>query len=391
MREQVIRQIDEIEPWLEEVWNARGTDLLLMADAPPLIRVDGEMRPVTDGQPLSEDDVERIVHAVMGEEMVERFIAEREVDFAFSWQDQARLRCNAYHQKESCALALRVIPYEIPGFKELGIPEVVQKLVELPMGLVIVTGPTGSGKSTTLAAMIDYINRHRRCHIITIEDPVEYVHGNHSSAVNQREVGSDTSSFHRALRSVLREDPDVLLVGEMRDLESIAAALTIAETGHLVFATLHTNDSAQALDRIVDVFPSDRRDQVQVQLSATLEGVIYQRLIPRVDGGLIAAYEVLTANHAVRNLVREGKTRQLRNVISTHQGEGMQTLEMALTKLIEDKEIDYESALKVSLYPKEIGKPLPAMQQAALDAMNGGGAAAQPAEPQAESPRVTSI
>lgn len=392
MREAVIRVIDEIEPWLEEVWNARGTDLLLMADAPPLIRVDGEMRPVTDGQVLTADDAERIVHAVMGEEMVERFIAEREVDFAFSWQDQARLRCNAYHQKESCALALRVIPYEIPGFKELGIPEVVQKLVELPMGLVIVTGPTGSGKSTTLAAMIDHINRHRRCHIITIEDPVEYVHGNHSSAINQREVGSDTASFHRALRSVLREDPDVLLVGEMRDLESIAAALTIAETGHLVFATLHTNDSAQALDRIVDVFPSDRRDQVQVQLSATLEGVIYQRLIPRVDGGLIAAYEVLTANHAVRNLVREGKTRQLRNVISTHQGEGMQTLEMALTKMVEEKEIDYESALKVSLYPKEIGKPIPEAQQAALDALNGvTGEGGVSQTPPAEAPRVTSV
>jgi twitching motility protein PilT len=394
MREAVIRTIDEIEPWLEEVWNARGTDLLLMADAPPLIRVDGELRPVADGHPLTTEDAERIVHAVMGEEMVERYINEREVDFAFSWQDQARLRCNAYHQRESSALALRVIPYEIPGFKELGIPEVVERLVNLPMGLIVVTGPTGSGKSTSLAAMLDYINRHRRCHIITIEDPIEYVHQNHNSAVNQREVGSDTASFHRALRSVLREDPDVLLVGEMRDLESIAAALTIAETGHLVIATLHTNDSAQALDRIVDVFPSDRRDQVQVQLSATLEGVVYQRLIPRIDGGLVAAYEVLTANHAVRNLVREGKTRQLRNVISTHQSEGMQTIEMALTKMIEDKEIDYEAALKVSLYPKEIGKPLPAAQAAALEALNGesgdGAAAPETEEPvTADHPRVT--
>jgi twitching motility protein PilT len=265
-----------------------------------------------------------------------------------------------------------MIPYEIPGFADLGIPPVVERLVNLPMGLVVVTGPTGSGKSTSLAAMLDYINRNRRCHIVTIEDPIEYVHANHHSAVSQREVGTDTESFHRALRSVLREDPDVLLVGEMRDLESIAAALTIAETGHLVFATLHTNDSAQALDRIVDIFPSDRRDQIQVQLSSTLEGVIYQRLVPRVGGGLIAAYEVLTANHAVRNLVREGKTRQLRNVISTHQADGMQTLEMALSDLIGAGIIDYEAALKVSLYPKEIERPVLGAQQPALSRVDRG-------------------
>ena len=352
------RVIDDIEPWLDELWNARGTDLLLTAHAPPLIRVDGEMRPVSHGDTLSPEEAERIVHAVMGPDQIPHFVAEREIDFAFSWRDLARLRCNAFHQRETCALALRMIPYEIPGFADLGIPPVVERLVNLPMGLVIVTGPTGSGKSTSLAAMLDYINRNRRCHIVTIEDPIEYVHANHHSAVSQREVGTDTESFHRALRSVLREDPDVLLVGEMRDLESIAAALTIAETGHLVFATLHTNDSAQALDRIVDIFPSDRRDQIQVQLSSTLEGVVYQRLVPRIGGGLIAAYEVLTANHAVRNLVREGKTRQLRNIISTHQAEGMQTLEMALSDLIGAGVIDYESALKVSLYPKEIEKPM---------------------------------
>lgn len=366
MTEVAVRNIDDIEPWLEELWNARGTDLLLTASAPPLIRVDGEYRPVMKGEPLTTTGVEVLVHAVMGEPLVPRYIEEREIDFAFSWRDRARLRCNAYHQRESCALALRMIPYEIPGFKELGIPEVVQRLAELPMGLIVVTGPTGSGKSTSLAAMIDYINRRRRCHIVTIEDPIEYVHSNHNSAVSQREVGSDTDSFHRALRSVLREDPDVLLVGEMRDLESIAAALTIAETGHLVFATLHTNDSAQALDRIVDIFPSDRRDQIQVQLASTLEGVVYQRLLPRVEGGLIAAYEVLTANHAVRNLVREGKTRQLRNVITTSQSEGMQTLEMALSALVQEGTIDYETALKVSLYPKEVDKPMPISQATAV-------------------------
>jgi twitching motility protein PilT len=353
------RKIDDIDPWLDEVWNARGTDLLLTAGTPPLIRVDGEMRPVTGGETLSVERVRQLVHDVVGEENLALYATEREIDFAFSWKEQARLRCNAFHQREACALALRIIPYEIPGFDDLGIPSVVERLVNLPMGLVIVTGPTGSGKSTTLAAMLDYINRHRRCHIVTIEDPIEYVHQHHRSAVEQREVGSDTRSFERALRSVLREDPDVLLVGEMRDLESIATTLTIAETGHLVFATLHTNDSAQALDRIVDAFPSDRRDQIQTQLASTLEGVVYQRLVPRTGGGLVAAYEVLMGNHAVRNLIREGKTRQLRNVITTHQSEGMQTLEMALTALVAEGVIDYESALKVSLFPKELGKPVP--------------------------------
>ena len=359
MLETIVRHIDDIEPWLEELWDARGTDLLLTTESPPLIRVDGHMRPVTDGETLTPDTIQELVHAVMGEHLVERFIEDREIDFAFSWQDRARLRCNAFHQRETCSLALRMIPYEIPTFDELGLPEVVRRLVSLPMGFVIVTGPTGSGKSTSLAAMLDWINKNRKCHIVTIEDPIEYVHQNHLSAVSQREVGTDTHSFHRALRSVLREDPDVLLVGEMRDLESIATAITIAETGHLVFATLHTNDSAQALDRIVDIFPSDRRDQIQVQLSAVLEGVVYQRLVRRKGGGLTAAYEVLTANHAVRNLVRDGKTRQLRNVITTHQSEGMQTLEMALSTLVDEDVIDYDEAVNVSMYPKEIGKKLP--------------------------------
>jgi twitching motility protein PilT len=356
--EGAVRVTDDIEPWLEELWSANGTDLLITAGAPPLLRIDGDMRPVAGEEPLSAARAERIILAVMGDDLVVSFKEEREIDFAFSWRNQARLRCNAFHQRDTCAMALRVIPYEIPGFGELGIPPAVERLVNLPMGLVIVTGPTGSGKSTTLAAMLDYINRRRACHIVTIEDPIEYVHGNYRSAVSQREVGTDTESFPRALRSALREDPDVLLVGEMRDLESISTTLTIAETGHLVFATLHTNDSAQAIDRIVDIFPSDRRDQIQVQLASTLEGVVYQRLIPRIGGGLVAAYEVLFANHAVRNLVREGKTRQLRNVIATHQTEGMQTLEAALTGLVSSGLVDYEAAVRVSLFPKEVGKPL---------------------------------
>ena len=345
------------------------------------------MRPVTAGEVFTPISVERVVKEIVGPDLNPTYEAEREIDFAFSWHERARLRCNAFHQRESCALALRIIPYDIPGFTQLGLPPAVESLVDLPMGLVIVTGPTGSGKSTTLAAMIDYINRARRCHIVTIEDPIEYVHANHRSAVSQREVGSDTESFGRALRSVLREDPDVLLVGEMRDQESIATTLTIAETGHLVFATLHTNDSSQALDRIVDIFPSDRREQIQVQLASTLEGVIYQRLVPRVGGGLVAAYEVLMANHAVRNLIREGKTRQLRNVVSTHQSEGMQTIEMGLNALLAEEIIDYDTALRISLYPKELERP----RQFAAVRQHLDDATKRDAGVHPEAPRVTSF
>jgi twitching motility protein PilT len=218
----------------------------------------------------------------------------------------------------------------------------------------LTTGPTGAGKSTTLASLIDYVNMRRQCHILTIEDPIEYMYSHKRAVVSQREIGTDADSFAVALRAALREDPDVILVGEMRDLESISATMTLAETGHLVFATLHTNDTAQALDRIVDVFPSDRRDQIQVQLASTLRGVIYQRLIPRIGGGLVGAYEIMVCNNAVKNLVREGKTRQLRNVVSTARGDGMQTLEAHLSQLIADGIITEESALSVSLHQREI-------------------------------------
>jgi twitching motility protein PilT len=257
------------------------------------------------------------------------------------------------------SLTLRLIPLQIPGFDDLGLPSIVEELVSRPSGLVLVTGPTGSGKSTTLASMIDFINHNRACHILTIEEPLEYMHKHARSAVNQREVGDDTDSFARALRSALREDPDVLLVGEMRDLESIQTALTIAETGHLVFATLHTNDTSQAVDRIVDVFPAERHPQIRVQLASSLAAVIYQRLLPRVDGGLVAAFEVMIANSAVRNLIREGKSRQLRNVVATGQNEGMRTLEAHLSTLVADGVVDYDRACSVSLFANEVVKPPP--------------------------------
>ena len=347
-----------LEPLLEKLWEVHATDLLLTLGAPPLCRVDGEMLAFRGHEPLTAEDTEHFILGCLDPESAAELHAKRELDFAFSWRDRARFRANAFHQRGSLALSLRVIPMSIPSMKELGIPQQVEQLLTRPQGLVLVTGPTGSGKSTTLAAMLDWINEHRACHIVTIEDPLEYVHHHKRSAINQREVGDDTMSFERALRSVLREDPDVLLVGEMRDQESIQTTLTIAETGHLVFATLHTNDTATALDRVVDVFPTDRQEQVRVQLAATLLGVVAQRLIPRVSGGVVAAFEVMFANHAVRNLVREGKTAQIRNVIMTSQREGMQTLEMHMNRLIADGVVSYEDASVRAVVPKDVRAPL---------------------------------
>jgi twitching motility protein PilT len=255
-------------------------------------------------------------------------------------------------------VALRLIPRRIPTMAELGIPPVVRNFVSLHQGLILVTGPTGSGKTTTMASLVDQINADRACHIITIEDPIEYVHEHRRAIVNQREVGLDTMSFADALRSSLREDPDVLLVGEMRDLESIRFALTIAETGHLVLASLHTNDTAQALARIVDVFPAEQQDQIRLQLAAALTGIVYQRLLPRIGGGLIAAHEVLVANVAVRNLIKEGKIHQLRNALMTGQREGMVTFEHSLNTLIAAGAVSYEEATVRSLYPKELRAPI---------------------------------
>src|SRR4051812_33861719 len=315
---------ETVEYLLEGLWDNKGTDLLLTAGAPPLIRVDGQLSPLDEtAEPLTADETLKLVRSMLTVEQLGAYDANHELDFSFNWRDQARFRGNVFTQRGATTLALRLIPFAIPTFDELALPEAVRRFVDLPQGFVLVTGPTGGGKSTTLASMIDHINSNRRCHILTIEDPIEYVHEHKLSAVNQREIGSDASSFDQALRSALREDPDVLLVGEMRDLESIQAALTIAETGHLVFATLHTNDSGQALDRVVDVFPADRHQQVRVQLAASLAGVIYQRLLPVIGGGMVAAFEIMIANNAVRNLVREGKNRQLRNVVATHVQEGM--------------------------------------------------------------------
>ncbi len=346
-----------IDHLLRELWHREATDLLITAGAPPLVRIDGSLHPVGDEQKLSAAETTKLVTAVLGSELAERLEREREVDFSFQWGDEARFRANAFHQRGSISMALRLIPFEIPTFEQLGLPPIVDQLVELPQGLVLVTGPTGSGKSTTLASMIDVINERRASHIITIEDPIEYVHHHRNSAVNQREIGTDTHSFARALRSVLREDPDVLLVGEMRDTETIQAALTVAETGHLVFATLHTNDAAQTIDRIVDVFDSEKQSQIRVQLSGSLQAILSQRLVPKIGGGRVAAFEVLVATHAARNVIRDGRTAQLRNLITTGAQHGMSTLEDALSKLVVDGIVDYDEAVTHTLHPKEIRRP----------------------------------
>jgi twitching motility protein PilT len=339
---------------LEATVNAGASDLHITPGRPPSVRRDGVLVAFEGVPVLTPPDTQRIVMSLLGERHMRELEEDRQVDFSFGLHHLGRFRANAFNQRGSLALALRVVPARVRSLEELGTPWAATELLNKPYGLVLVVGPTGSGKSTTLAAMIDRINATRPLHILTIEDPVEYLHEHKLAMVNQREVGTDVNSFTDGLRSALREDPDVILLGEMRDLDSISITLTLAETGHLVFATLHTNDAAQALDRIVDVFPAEKRDQIQIQLAGSLQGVISQRLLPAVNGGRVAAYEVLMANDAVRNLLREGKTRQLRNVMISGQQEGMQTIEMDLARLVSAGLLDFDTAATASAYPKEI-------------------------------------
>ncbi len=347
-----------ITPWLDILWDQKGSDLLLAGGSAPRIRVDGKLRPIEGAPLLTGAEIDALVRPLLTPSQSEMLDTEQDVDFAFSWLDRARLRGSAFTQRGETALALRMIPSAIPTFEDLDLPPTADWLANLPRGFVLVTGPTGSGKSTTLASVIDRINETRACHILTIEDPVEYVHRHKLAAVTQREIGLDSPSFDRALRSALREDPDVLLVGEMRDIESIQIALTMAETGHLVFATLHTNDAPQAIDRIIDVFPAWRQEQTRVQLSASLGAILAQRLIPKVGGGMVAAFEVLIATNPVRNLIREGRSNQLLNIMTTNQKEGMRTLEISLAELIAAGTITYEDALNVSAHPKELARAI---------------------------------
>ncbi|HET9052301.1 MAG TPA: type IV pilus twitching motility protein PilT, partial [Candidatus Dormibacteraeota bacterium] len=359
-----------------------ATDLILSAGAPPSLRIDGHLRPATS-RALTPEQTAALVSQLVPEGSRSAIDAHGAVDFSFQWADRGRVRGNAFRQRGTYAVALRAIPGVIPSFAELRLPQIVERLVELPKGLILMTGPTGAGKSTTQAAMIDWINRSRAKHVITIEDPIEYIHSNKRCIVDQREVGVDTPDFETALRMALREDPDVLLIGEMRDLESIRMGLTIAETGHLVFGTLHTNDTAQAINRLVDVFPGEQQQQIRVQLAATLQAVFYQQLLPRVGGGLIAAFETLVATYPVRNLIRDNKPAQLRNVVLTSAKDGMNTLEASLNYLMAHDLVTYEDAVAVSLYPEELHRTAP---QAALPATAPPAAPPNRRPPAAQSP-----
>jgi twitching motility protein PilT len=346
----------KIEGLLEHVVKQDGSDLHLTVGVPPMIRVDGALKPIPNIPPLTEAEVEKLVFSVVDEIQKEILEKDMEVDFSFAFGDVARFRANAYHQKGNLGLALRLIPTKIRTLEELGMPQVVNNFAELPRGLVLVTGPTGSGKSTTLAAMIARINDTRADHIITIEDPIEYTHAHKKSVIEQREVHYDTRSFSAALRSVLREDPDVVLIGEMRDLETIAAAITIAETGHLVLATLHTNNAAQSIDRIIDVFPPHQQQQIRTQLSNILQAIVSQRLIPAIGGGRVAAAEIMVANSAVRNIIREGKTHQLDAVIQTGSAEGMQSMDHMLATLVKSGKITIDEARGYAIDIKELDR-----------------------------------
>lgn len=359
---------------LQATVNSGASDLHITVGRAPTARRDGTLVSFENVQILDGDDTARMVMSLLDDKQADELKEMLQVDFSFGIPGLGRFRANAYHQRNALALALRVIPFRVRTLEELGCPRAVTTLLNRPYGLVLAVGPTGSGKSTTLAAMIDRINETKPVHILTIEDPVEYLHHHKVAMVNQREVGTDAVTFEQGLRSALREDPDVVLLGEMRDLESIQIALSLAETGHLVFATLHTNDASQALDRMIDVFPSDKRDQIQTMLAGALQGVVSQRLLPAISGGRVAAYEVLMGTEAVKNLIREGKSRQLRNVVATGGPDGMQTIEMDLARLVTSGLITMEMAQSISAYPGEIQaqvSTLRAQTQAAATAASG--------------------
>lgn len=332
-----------------------GTDLHVTTNSPPQVRINGLLVPL-QMPALNAAETKAMVYSVMTDQQKHRFEENLELDFSFGMKGLARFRANVFMQRGAAAAAFRTIPWEIKTFQELGLPEVIASLADRPRGLVLVTGPTGSGKSTTLAAMIDKINRERQAHIVTIEDPVEYLHSHKRCLVNQRELGADTKSFPNALRSVLRQDPDVVLIGEMRDLETIESALRIAETGHLTFATLHTNSASQTINRIIDVFPANQQPQVRSQLSLVLEGILCQSLLPHGNGrGRVLAMEVLIPNSGIRNLIREDKIHQIYSMMQTGQAQhGMQTFNQSLATLYFRRQITMQTAMDVSQNPEEL-------------------------------------
>ena len=340
---------------LQKVLQAGGSDLHLSSGSPPQLRVDGKLNPM-EVPALTPADTKRLAYSVMTDTQKHKFEEKWEIDFSFGIKDLCRFRANVFTQRGTVGAVFRLIPFEIRTFDALSLPPVVEKLCEKPRGMILVTGPTGCGKSTTLAAMIDKINRERHEHILTIEDPIEFLHSHKSCVVNQREIDNDTHSFSDALRVALREDPDVVLVGEMRDLETVEAALRIAETGHLTLATLHTNSASSTIHRIVDIFPSNQQGQIRAQLSMVLEGILCQSLIPKMNGtGRAMAMEILIPNSAVRNLIREDKIHQIYSTMQTGQGKfGMQTFNQSLAHLVLTRQISRDDALAKSSSPEEL-------------------------------------
>ncbi|MDQ6810779.1 MAG: type IV pilus twitching motility protein PilT [Actinomycetota bacterium] len=344
---------------LTEVIARRASDLHVAAGAQPTVRVRGRLTALESFPKLSTQDTREIVYSIISGEQRRRLENDLQLDFAYVIPGQARFRVNAYFQRAALGAAFRLIPTELTSIDALGLPPVVHELTKKPRGIVLVTGPTGSGKSTSLAAMIDEINSTREEHIMTIEDPIEFLHAHKKCIVNQRELGNDATSFAAALKAALRQDPDVILVGEMRDLETISTALTAAETGHLVFATLHTQDAAQTIDRIIDVFPAHQQGQVRVQLSVALQGIMTQQLLPTADGsGRVVATEVLVPNPAIRNLIREGKTHQIYSVLQTSSAAGMQTMDTSLAMLVRQRKITQKLAEARSSTPDELRRLL---------------------------------
>ncbi len=334
--------MQEIKKLLKFAIEKKASDLHLSAGSPIMIRINGSMNKISDDI-ASGEIVQKLIFDILTEDQIRELTTKKELDFSLHQPDIGRFRVNIFHQRQGLGGVFRVIPDKIPDMVSLGLPRVIQELIDLDYGLILVTGPTGSGKSTTLAAMIDYINTNKDGHIITIEDPIEFIHSSKKCVVNQREVGDNTRSFANALRSALREDPNYILVGEMRDLETIGLALTAAETGHLVFATLHTSSAAKTITRVIDVFPTTQQDQIRVQLSESLQGVIAQKLYPRRDqAGRVAAFEILIATQAVRNMIREQKVYQIESIIQTGRQFGMQDMEQAKRKLVADGKISPE-------------------------------------------------
>jgi twitching motility protein PilT len=344
-----------IDQLLEHMVGVGASDLHVTAGTPPALRVRGQVYRLEQYASLTPDDTRTLLYQVLNTEQQKRFEVNRQLDFSHSLPGVARFRVNVYMQRESVGAAFRLIPNEVATLEELGLPRSLAELALKPRGLVLVTGPTGSGKSTTLAAMIDEVNRLRHDHILTIEDPIEFTHRHKSCIVNQREIGTDATSFADALRGALRQDPDVILVGEMRDLETISIALTAAETGHLVLGTLHTQSASSTVDRVIDVFPAEQQEQVRIQIAGALQGVVTQALLPTADGaGRTAALEILLPDDAVRNLIRQGKVEQIYSVMQTNTGRGMQTMEQSLAELVARRTVTFETAMGVTSKPDQL-------------------------------------